>query len=273
MKWKHTIWLVVIVFSLLGFSDNKRNGQAQPASKTGSDLLKIDSVAYYDSMYGVTMASIDKYTKDSVAVLEKQLAAQLKQKTQQAPLNIQLFKKVIGLEALLLMRARNFQDLYPIISNMRSYSPNFTYVPAILPCHPNSINRFSSPFGYRFHPKLKVRKLHAGLDIAAPSGIPVFATADGLVIKSGYDRGYGNFIVVRHAFGFETLYGHLSARWVEKGQMLSRGKIIGLVGSTGLSTGPHLHYEVHKNGAKIDPIRFTNFAISVFLNDMKKNPV
>jgi murein DD-endopeptidase MepM/ murein hydrolase activator NlpD len=184
---------------------------------------------------------------------------------------MKLYHKVFSLEASFLQRARKYNDLAAIVSNMKSYSPNFKFLPAIMPCKPNSFKRLSSPFGFRVHPITKNIKLHSGLDIAADEGINAFATADGRVVASGYNGGYGNEVAIKHAFGFETLYGHLSVRLVKIGDYVKRGSIIGKVGSTGFSTGPHLHYEVHKNGQKIDPIKFTNLAMAIFFNDLKKD--
>jgi murein DD-endopeptidase MepM/ murein hydrolase activator NlpD len=104
--------------------------------------------------------------------------------------------------------------------------------------------------------------LHAGLDFTSPQGSPIYATADGNIITSGnLGNGYGNHVVINHGYGYQTLYGHMYKIKVRNGQRVKRGEILGWVGSTGKSTGPHLHYEVHKNGQKIDPIYF-------FYNDL-----
>jgi len=134
--------------------------------------------------------------------------------------------------------------------------------PAIQPVSNKDLNRIASGFGYRIDPIYKSVKLHAGLDFAAPKGTPIYATANGRVIVAGNTGdGYGNHVVINHGYGYETLYGHMVRVKARVGEQVKRGEVIGWVGSTGKSTGPHCHYEVHKNGQKIDPVYF-------FYNDL-----
>jgi len=134
--------------------------------------------------------------------------------------------------------------------------------PAIQPVSNKDLTRIASGFGYRIDPIYKTVKLHAGLDFAAPLGTPIYATANGTVAVAGNTgNGYGIHVVINHGYGYETLYGHMSRVKVRAGQAVKRGEVIGWVGSTGKSTGPHCHYEVHKNGQKIDPVYF-------FYNDL-----
>ena len=114
----------------------------------------------------------------------------------------------------------------------------------------------SSPYGYRIHPIYKVKKFHAGIDINAPSGAKIVATNSGKVILSGWNGGYGNCIIIDHGDGIATLYGHQSALLVSEGDMVKKGDTIGKVGSTGLSTGPHLHFEVRVNGETKPPLNY-----------------
>ncbi len=130
-------------------------------------------------------------------------------------------------------------------------------IPAIQPVRNENLKRMASGFGYRTDPFTKVRKMHEGMDFTAKVGTPIFATGDGLVAKADNTvSGYGNHIVIVHGYGYETLYGHLSKYKCRAGQHVKRGDIIGYVGSTGRSEGPHLHYEVHKNGKVVNPINF-----------------
>ncbi|MBO8159018.1 M23 family metallopeptidase [Thermosyntropha sp.] len=114
----------------------------------------------------------------------------------------------------------------------------------------------TSPFGMRFHPILQTRKLHTGVDIGAPMGANIVAADSGVVIYAGYNGGYGNMIIVDHGNGMSTLYAHMSRFVVGNGATVTKGQVIGKVGSTGFSTGPHLHFEVRKNGTPVDPMGY-----------------
>jgi len=114
----------------------------------------------------------------------------------------------------------------------------------------------SSSYGYRLHPKTGARDFHSGMDIAADPGLPVKATADGIVSYAGWSGGSGNLVALEHGFGFSTFFAHNRLVAVKVGQKVKRGDILGYVGSTGNSTGPHLHYEVWKEGKALDPITF-----------------
>ncbi|MGP1351865.1 MAG: M23 family metallopeptidase [Parasphingopyxis sp.] len=122
--------------------------------------------------------------------------------------------------------------------------------------------RLSSGFGYRRHPILGYRRMHTGLDIAAPTGTPIRAAASGTVNYSGRNRGYGNYVRINHGSGIQTAYAHMSRIVARNGSRVTQGQIIGYVGSTGMSTGPHLHYELIRNGQKVDPrsVSFTRQA-------------
>ncbi len=137
-----------------------------------------------------------------------------------------------------------------------------SHTPAIQPVSNKDLNRIASGYGSRIDPVYKTVKFHYGLDFAAPQGTPIYATADGTVTTAGNTgNGYGNYVVINHGYGYETLYGHMVRVKARNGQQVKRGEVIGWVGSTGKSTGPHCHYEVHKYNQKIDPIYF-------FYNDL-----
>jgi murein DD-endopeptidase MepM/ murein hydrolase activator NlpD len=115
----------------------------------------------------------------------------------------------------------------------------------------------TSGFGYRRHPILGYRKMHSGIDFGAPYGAPIYAATDGIIAHAGRKGGYGNFVQINHGGGIATGYGHMSRIVTSAGQRVRQGQIIGYVGSTGLSTGPHLHYELYRNGAAINPLSVT----------------
>lgn len=134
--------------------------------------------------------------------------------------------------------------------------------PAIQPVSNKDLSRIASGYGYRIDPVYKTVKFHYGLDFTAPQGSPIYATADGTVTTAGNTgNGYGIHVIINHGYGYETLYGHMVRVKARVGQQVKRGEVIGWVGSTGKSTGPHCHYEVHKNGNKMDPVYF-------FYNDL-----
>jgi len=133
-------------------------------------------------------------------------------------------------------------------------------IPAIKPIRSDKLKRnirSMSGFGMRIHPIFKRRKMHAGIDFTCPSGTPIQATGDGRIVKiENRKSGYGKSIIIDHGYGYKTRYAHLSAIDVKRGQRVTRGQIIGKVGSTGTSTAPHLHYEVIQNDRKVDPIHY-----------------
>ena len=132
-------------------------------------------------------------------------------------------------------------------------------IPSIKPIRSDQYSRRIenlSGFGFRMHPIHKVQKMHYGIDFNCAKGTPIQATGRGKVIRAGVRGDYGNCVVIDHGFGFKSLYGHLDKILVKRGQEIERGAEIGLVGSTGASTGSHLHYEIHKDGRRVDPIQY-----------------
>jgi len=153
----------------------------------------------------------------------------------------------------------SYKDLQGMAKNKEKI---LAATPAIQPVSNADLKRIASGFGYRIDPVYKTVKLHPGLDFAAPAGTPIYATANGTVEFAGNrGDGYGNNVIINHGYGYKTLFGHMFKIKTRAGQRVTRGEVIGWVGSTGKSTGPHCHYEVIKNGNKIDPIYF-------FYNDL-----
>lgn len=130
-------------------------------------------------------------------------------------------------------------------------------IPAIMPISNKDLTRTASGWGYRIHPIYKIRKFHYGMDFTAPTSTDIYATGDGVVVEvESSMRGYGNKVVIDHGFGYQTLYAHCDRFNVKIGQKVKRGDVIGFVGNTGLSTAPHLHYEVFLNGEKVNPVNY-----------------
>ncbi|MFY8202703.1 MAG: M23 family metallopeptidase [Sediminibacterium sp.] len=156
-------------------------------------------------------------------------------------------------------QGQSFTEITAMVKNKEKL---LRAIPAIQPVSNKNLKRVASGFGYRIDPLYKDSRLHAGLDFSAPTGTPIYATADGEVQIAGFNTdGYGNKVVINHGYGFQTLYAHMVRVIARVGQSIKRGEVIGYVGSTGKSTGPHLHYEVIKRGTKVDPVYY-------FYNDL-----
>ena len=154
---------------------------------------------------------------------------------------------------------KSYQELQKLA---RKQEKRLASIPAVQPIRGRAMNHIVSGFGNRVHPIYKTVKVHTGIDFTASKGTPIYATGDGVIKEVKRDGGYGLHVIISHGFGYQTLYGHMSATSVKAGERIKRGQMIGKVGSTGLSVAPHLHYEVMKGGVKINPIDF-------FHNDLK----
>lgn len=135
-------------------------------------------------------------------------------------------------------------------------------LPAIQPLENKDLRRVASGFGIRWHPIIKTRKMHFGMDFSAKTGTPIYATANGVIKRISSKGSFGKHIIINHGFGYETLYAHMNRFATRKGQKVKRGEIIGYVGNTGMSAGPHLHYEIRKDGKRLDPINFYSADLS-----------
>lgn len=156
----------------------------------------------------------------------------------------------------LINKAKTPKQIETIISNFntKSNANVFEYVPNINPLNPQRLKRISSSFGERFHPITGKKKAHLGIDISAHKNLAVHSSAQGKVIQVVYsNKGYGNYITIEHNYGFVTRYAHLNKIFVKHKQEVTKGEIIGAVGTTGSSTGNHLHYEIIKNKNHINP--------------------
>ena len=192
-----------------------------------------------------TQHKIDYY--DSIAKMtDNQLAAELAQKVDM------LAKK-------LYTQAKSYDEVLEMAKNQEIRMEN---IPAIQPVMNKDLKRVASGYGMRIDPVYHVRKFHQGMDFSAPIGTEIYATGNAKVKFSGWKQGYGNTVILDHGFGYETLYAHLYKSLVRKGQKVRRSDIIALVGNTGKSTGPHLHYEVRLNGKPVDPRNYYFYDLS-----------
>ncbi|CAD0002049.1 MULTISPECIES: M23 family metallopeptidase [Flavobacterium] len=163
-------------------------------------------------------------------------------------------KRIDQLSKELAIQSKSLDDILKIASTKKNL---LAAIPAIQPVRNENLKRMASGFGYRIDPFTKVRKMHNGMDFTANTGSPVYATGDGVIARADNSAsGFGNHVVIRHGFGYESLYAHLSKYNCRPGQHVKRGDVIGYVGSTGRSEGPHCHYEVHKDGKVVNPLNF-----------------
>lgn len=172
---------------------------------------------------------------------------------------VSLHEKVDKLRRKLYIESKSQDEIVELAENKEK---QFAAIPAIQPIANKQLIALASGYGMRFHPIYKVKKMHTGIDFAAPTGTPIYATADGTVIDTKVRfSGYGKSIEINHGFGYVTRYAHMQDFAVKKGQQVKRGELIGYVGNTGLSTAPHLHYEVILNNKTINPVHY-------FFNDL-----
>jgi murein DD-endopeptidase MepM/ murein hydrolase activator NlpD len=172
---------------------------------------------------------------------------------------IETTKKFDMLAKRMYIQSKSFDDVANLAKNKAVLLAS---IPAVQPIANKDLKRMASGYGFRTHPIYKTEHFHSGIDFSANIGTEIYATGDGFVERADdLAQGYGNHVVINHGYGYETLYGHMSKIIARVGQRVKRGDIIGLVGSTGMSTAPHLHYEVIKNQNKINPINF-------FFNDL-----
>ncbi len=166
---------------------------------------------------------------------------------------IDVTKRVDKLSKQLYIQSKSFDEVFNLVKNKAQM---LAAIPAIQPIGNKNLKYVASGFGWRIHPIYKTEKLHEGMDFTAPVGTPIHATGNGVVTTEYDGRGLGNHVIINHGYGYESVYGHMSKITVRSGQKINRGDLIGYVGSTGASTGPHLHYEVRKNKQPLNPANF-----------------
>ena len=162
-------------------------------------------------------------------------------------------RKIDVLEKGLYVQARSYDEILQLAKTQEVRMEN---IPAIQPVLNKDLKHMASGYGWRIDPVYHIRRFHEGMDFTAPVGTDIFATGNGTVRYVGWRQGYGETVEIEHGFGYRTRYAHCSKLLVREGQKVKRGDVIALVGNTGKSTGPHVHYEVHYQGVPIDPRNF-----------------
>ncbi len=258
-----------VAFQFIGSPNEKRLGEQNKALKDNYSDMEDELKSVQQQMKELEKRDNDVYRAifeanpipDSARA--KELADKLETATVEKIKDNQLVASIThtlnNLKSRIEAQKKSYDQVDELVKNKEQL---LSHTPAIQPVSNKDLSRIASGFGSRIDPVYKTVKFHYGLDFAAPQGTPIYATADGTVTTAGSTgNGYGNHVVIDHGYGYETLFGHMVRVKVNNGQTVKRGEVIGWVGSTGKSTGPHCHYEVHKNGDKIDPIYF-------FYNDL-----
>lgn len=168
----------------------------------------------------------------------------------------QLAQRMDILTKQMVVQSRSYDEIIELVKNKEKM---LACIPAIRPISNTDLTRFGSAFGLRMHPILNYRRMHYGVDLVAPRGTKVYAAGDGVIERAQFSQnGFGNNVIVNHGYSYKTVYAHLSKVLVKLGDKVKRGDVIGLVGSTGLSTCNHLHYEVRKDNIPVNPINYYN---------------
>ena len=163
---------------------------------------------------------------------------------------VETTKKLNELKKQLYVQSKSYDEIVVLAQNKEKM---LEAIPAIQPVANKDLTRVASGYGMRMDPIYHSRRFHAGMDFTAPTGTDIYATGNGRVLSAGWQQGYGNCVEIDHGFGYVTLYAHMHTISVNAGQTVNRGEVIGRVGNTGKSTGPHLHYEVHYKGEIMNP--------------------
>lgn len=235
---------------------SKLNQEVETLDKTLKGVEHRD-----DNIYRVVLGAepIDKSVRDAgVGGIDRY--ADIKSKNiLHEDIIVELHEKADKLRRKLYIESKSQDEVVTLAEKKEKL---FAAIPAIQPIANKQLIALASGFGMRVHPIYKVKKMHSGIDFAAPIGTPIYATADGKIEEVNVRfSGYGKMVVIDHGFGYKTRYAHMHEFAVRQGQNIKRGELIGYVGDTGLSTAPHLHYEVLMNGVLINPVHY-------FFNDL-----
>lgn len=231
------------------------NQEVETLDKTLKGLEHRD-----DNIYRVVLGAepIDKAVRNAGVGGSERYADIREKDILHEDLIVNLFEKADKLKRKLYIESKSQDEVVNLAEKKEKL---YAAIPAIQPINKKLV-MVASGFGFRIHPIYKVKKMHTGMDFAAPIGTPIYATADGRIEEVSVKfSGYGKMVVIDHGFGYKTRYAHMHDFAVRSGQNVKRGELIGYVGDTGISTAPHLHYEVMMNGVLINPVHY-------FFNDL-----
>lgn len=229
------------------------NGKVKTLQQQMAELEKRDNQVYR-SIFEATPLTDSARTK----LIEQKKEMDKVNLMNDDELGKDIAKTLNSITARITFQFNSYDDIEKLIKNQGN---KLASIPAIQPVSNKELNRIASGFGMRIHPIYGIAKMHWGLDFTAPQGTPIYATGDGIVTTAGVGTGTGNHVIINHGYGYETVYMHMVRIKAREGQLVKRGEVIGWVGNTGASTGPHCHYEVHINGEPVDPVYF-------FFNDL-----
>lgn len=266
---KSTVLIIVILWAFTAFSFVLHtNRQKQAEEERRLLVLQLEQLNKEMTKAEATLAKIQK---NDELIYRKVLEAKPISKTirlagfggadyyqkYKASINsetlISTAKRIDILSRQLAVQSKSFEEL---VNLAKEREIKLAHIPSILPLNKGDVEKFAAPFGMRRHPILGYKRMHHGVDIVAEKGADVYASGKGTVIQAGYNGGFGKCVKIDHGYGYVSVYAHLSKITVKEGQEVTRGDLVGLVGNTGLSTGPHLHYEVRINNKTVDPSIF-----------------
>lgn len=235
-------------------NEDLRDNYALVTERTRQLEIKMEELENRDNnVYRSVFEALPVHDSARVKDVEIRKETQLIQSLTENQLITSMTNQLNNLSLRLAYQEKSYKLIENLVKNKEKL---LLAIPAIQPVSNKDLTRIASGFGMRVHPILKIYRPHNGLDFTAPTGVPIYATADGVVKTAENGSGFGNHVVINHGYGFETLYGHMVRIKAHAGEKVKRGEVIGYVGSTGLSSGPHCHYEVHRNGVPIDPIYY-----------------
>ena len=263
---------ILFLFLFLTFFPSPREKQLQREKETLQSQLEV--LNHQVDQMQIVMVDLQQRDDNLYRVLfgAEPIPLSIRQGTQQkieyyeniaqmtnSQLAADLTLKVDMLAKEIYTQAKSYDE---VLAMSKTQEIRLENIPAIQPVMNKDLKRVASGYGMRIDPVYHVRRFHQGMDFTAPTGTEVFATGNAKVKFAGWKQGYGNTVILDHGFGYETLYAHLYKSLVRKGQKVRRSDIIALVGNTGKSTGPHLHYEVRLNGRPVDPRNYYFYDLS-----------